>query len=347
MSSIIESPALLNHQSSLSDLAVENVKMSRQTIRNIIDRIDPRPLVIVGPCSFHDPEANLEYAFKLKRLADKFVDRLYIVMRVYPEKPRTCLGWKGYLCDPNLDDSCDMLQGLIKTREFMSKLCEIDLPIATEILNPIAYLYYEHMLSWATIGARTVESQVHREIASDLAMPVGFKNNIFGDINVAMNSIRFSANGHTYLGVDRHGRTSITTSKGNSYAHLVLRGGNNGPNYQKQHIEPIVKSLVEADLPSGIIVDCSHANSSKDYSKQPEIFHDVLLQKIQGNDAIVGLMLESFLVQGNQPISTTQPLKYGCSITDGCLSWEATETLLSKAYQDLAVLQLLESLTIN
>ncbi len=330
----IESPEELNRKSPLSVSAVQNVTASRQVIRNILDHVDPRLLIIVGPCSFHDPDANLEYASKLKALAAECAEHFYIVMRVYPEKARTGLGWKGYINDPNLDNGDAMVEGITKIRQFMSNLCEMGIPIATEILNPTAYLYYDHCLSWATIGARTVESQIHREIGSNLAIPIGFKNNVLGDIDVAINSIQFASRKQTFLGVNHFGCTQIINSSGNTYAHLVLRGGVDGPNYDPESIRRAEKHLTVAGLANSIIVDCSHGNSGKDYTKQPVVFNNVIEQKINCSNSIVGVMLESFLVAGRQSITFDKNMiRYGCSITDACLGWNETKDLIENAYQ--------------
>lgn len=301
---------------------------SRQIIQNILDHNDPRMLLIVGPCSLHDLTACLEYAKRLKQLADRVVDKFYLIMRVFPEKPRTSLGWKGYISDPYLDGSNCIEEGIDKVRSFMLELCRLQIPIATEILSPFVYLHYQDLLSWSTIGARTVESQIHREIASNLSIPVGFKNNTAGNIDVAINAIQVASSPQTFMGINDRGEIAVINSNGNPYAHLVLRGGTNGSNYSKECINY---------AQSNIIVDCSHGNSAYDYNQQPKIFADILQQRIDGNTAIVGAMLESFLVPGSQAIPADKKLlKYGCSITDGCMGWEATEELITNAYARLS-----------
>jgi 3-deoxy-7-phosphoheptulonate synthase len=334
MTKKIDSPFFLAQQHPASAQILHNVASSRRVIENILTHKDPRMLLIMGPCSFHEPAANLEYAHKLKNLSARFADKFYFVMRVFPEKPRTGLGWKGYISDPYLDGSNCMQQGIVNARKFMLEMCNLNIPIATEILNPITYLYYQELLSWATIGARTVESQVHRELASNLSMPVGFKNNTAGNIDIAINAIQIANKPQSYLGTNHQGLIDLINSKGNAYAHLVLRGGNNRPNYTPEYIAAAQQGLSKINSANQIIVDCSHGNSGNDYTKQSLVFNNILQQRLDGCDAIVGAMLESFLESGNQAIPANKShLKHGCSITDGCLSWGQTKELISNAYK--------------
>lgn len=329
-------PSLVKIKYPASKVVIKNVAASRKIIKDILDKKDPRMLMIVGPCSFHDPIACLEYAKKLKNLADSVSDTIFLVMRVYLEKPRTHLGWKGYLNDPYLDNTHCIQDAFENVRNFMIKLCEMNVPIATEILNPSAYLYFDELLSWSCIGARTSESQFHREITSNLAMPVGFKNSTAGSISAAANGIVCALHKQIYLGINYDGNICVVKSKGNPYAHLILRGGELGPNYTKDHISQAETILSSLKIPKNILIDCSHGNSDKNHKRQEVVFNDVISQKISGGDSIVGVLLESFLEAGNQPISNDiSKLKYGCSITDACLDWEATENLIIGAHQRL------------
>ena len=310
-----------------------NIQKNHQTIQHILDNHDPRLIVIMGPCSFHDPLACTDYAHRLKQLATDVAEKFFLIMRVYLEKPRTFLSWKGYLNDPYCDETFNIEAGLEHAREFMLALSALDLPIASEILNPFLHTYFNDLLSYASIGARTSESQVHREIASGLSIPVGFKNTTSGDIQAALNGILFAAHPHVFLHASPSGHVSITETTGNPYGHLILRGGELCTNYKKEHIHAAEQLMHTLNMTQNIIVDCSHGNAKKDYRRQHPVFMDIIKQKNEGNQSIRGVMLESFLVEGNQPL--TPPLHYGCSITDPCLGWTDTVNVITEAYDTL------------
>jgi len=290
-------------------------------------------LVIVGPCSIHDPKSALEYAANLARVAHEVSDSMLLVMRAYVEKPRTTVGWKGLAYDPGLDGSDDMATGLTLSRELMREMLQLGLPVATELLQPMAASYFDDLLSWVAIGARTTESQIHREMASGLGMPVGFKNGTDGGVGIACDAMRSAAHPHRHFGVDSQGHPAIIQTPGNPDTHLVLRGGHRGPNYDRQSVTQIHSDLIRLKIPARIMVDCSHANSSKDPLRQPQVFNDVLEQRLQGNRSLIGMMLESHLFEGCQPLGPS--MRYGVSVTDGCLGWESTEQLLREAHQKL------------
>jgi 3-deoxy-7-phosphoheptulonate synthase len=323
----------LKHQLPLSHALSQQVDAHRQAIRAILDGEDARLLVIVGPCSLHDPKSALEYATNLARLAPEVNDSMLLVMRAYVEKPRTTVGWKGLAYDPDLDGSDDMATGLTLSRELMREMLQLGLPVATELLQPMAASYFDDLLSWVAIGARTTESQIHREMASGLGMPVGFKNGTDGGVGIACDAMRSAAHPHRHFGVDSQGHPAIIQTQGNPDTHLVLRGGHRGPNYDRQSVAQIHNDLSRLKIPARIMVDCSHANSGKDPSRQPEVFNDVLAQRLQGNRALIGMMIESHLFEGCQPISPS--MRYGVSVTDGCLGWESTERLLRQAHRQL------------
>jgi len=284
---------------------------------------------VVGPCSIHDPEAAMDYARRLQRLAQELSDTLYIVMRVYFEKPRTTVGWKGLINDPYLDDSFKLEEGLHLGRRLLLDILELGLPTSTEALDPISPQYLQDLISWSAIGARTTESQTHREMASGLSSAVGFKNGTDGGLTVATNALQSVASPHRFLGINRQGQVAVFTTKGNKYGHIVLRGGSAGPNYDSVHIKLCEQALEKAGVPVNVMVDCSHANSSKQPELQPLVVENVANQILEGNRSIVGLMIESNLKAGNQPIpENLQDLEYGVSITDGCIDWETTETCL-------------------
>ncbi|AIR90844.1 3-deoxy-7-phosphoheptulonate synthase [Pseudomonas cremoricolorata] len=312
-----------------SDLAAQ-VSQHREQVRAILDGHDPRLLVIVGPCSLHDPHAALEYADRLQALAAEVEDSVLLVMRAYVEKPRTTVGWKGLAYDPHLDGSDDMHAGLTLCRELMLGLLERGLPIATELLQPLAAGYFDDLLSWAAIGARTTESQIHRELVSGLGLPVGFKNGTDGGVAIACDAMRSAAHRHRHFGVDAQGHPAIVETLGNPDTHLVLRGGHSGPNYSAAHLAQARQGLSQAGLAAQLVVDCSHANSGKDPARQPAVFNDVLQQRLDGDRSVVGMMLEGHLFDGCQSLGKA-PLQYGVSITDGCLGWSATEQLLRAA----------------
>ncbi|MCE0463391.1 3-deoxy-7-phosphoheptulonate synthase [Pseudomonas uvaldensis] len=323
----------LKQQLPLSHALSQQVNGHRQAVRSILNGEDPRLLVIVGPCSIHDPKSALEYAANLARLAHDVRDSMLLVMRAYVEKPRTTVGWKGLAYDPHLDGSDDMAAGLTLSRELMREVLRLGLPVATELLQPMAASYFDDLLSWVAIGARTTESQIHREMASGLGMPVGFKNGTDGGVGIACDAMRSAAHPHRHFGVDSQGHPAIIQTQGNPDTHLVLRGGHRGPNYDRQSVMQIHDDLNRLKIPARIMVDCSHANSGKNPARQPQVFNDVLEQRLQGNRSLVGMMLESHLFEGCQPISPS--MRYGVSVTDGCLGWDATEQLLRQAHRQL------------
>ena len=304
------------------------IQKSRKEIRNALNGIDKRLVVIVGPCSIHDPEAGLEYAEKLAKLNDRISDNILIIMRVYFEKPRTTVGWKGLLNDPSLNGTHDIETGIQKCRKLLIDVAKLKLPAATEFLDPIFPQYSADLVSWTAIGARTTESQTHREMASGLSMPVGFKNATDGGLQVALDAIISAQHAHSFLGIDEAGRTSIIKTTGNEDVHIILRGGTK-PNYDPETIQTTIQKISTNIIDRRVMVDCSHGNSNKDYRKQPIVFENVVNQYLQGNKQILGLMLESNLLEGNQKLSD-EPLIRGKSITDGCVSWETTEELLIK-----------------
>ena len=310
----------------------------RKQIARVLRGEDRRMLVIVGPCSIHDLTAGYEYAERLKAVADEFRDRLLIVMRVYFEKPRTTVGWKGLIYDPALNGSFDITNGLRMAREFLLQVGEMGLLAATEIVDPIMPQYLADLLSWAAIGARTAESQTHRQMASGLSMPVGFKNGTGGSVQLAVDGVVAARAEQAFLGVDSNGKASVVVTKGNPDGHIVLRGGSRGPNYDAESIRDAMVRMRSAKLDTKLIVDCSHANSNKDYNQQRVAFYDILKQRVAGNLDIAGLMVESHLNEGNQPVDENNlgDLKYGVSITDACIGWEETVELITDAHEALA-----------
>ena len=320
----------------LTEAAASTVTQGRETLQRILDRQDPRLFVVTGPCSIHDPVAGMDYARRLKKLADELSDSLVIVMRVYFEKPRTSTGWKGYINDPYMDDSFRIEEGMKKAREFLLQVNELGLPAGTEALDPISPQYLGDLISWTAIGARTSESQTHREMSSGLSTPVGFKNATDGDLDAAINAIISAANPHSFLGINAEGKTSIVRTRGNRYGHVVLRGGGGRPNYDSVSISLAEQALAKAKLAQNLVVDCSHANSNKKPEMQPLVLADVAQQIVNGNRSIVGVMLESNIEAGNQPIpSDLSQLKYGCSVTDACIDWATTEAALRQMHQQL------------
>ncbi|HEY0063699.1 MAG TPA: 3-deoxy-7-phosphoheptulonate synthase [Telluria sp.] len=329
-------PEELHTRLPLTDSAFNTVMQGREELRNIIDRKDKRLFVVVGPCSIHDPVAGLDYARRLKTLQAEVADTMLLVMRVYFEKPRTTTGWKGYINDPDMDDSFRVNVGMEKARQFLLDVCEMGLPTATEALDPISPQYLGDLIAWTAIGARTTESQTHREMSSGLSTPVGFKNGTDGDISIAINAILSSAHPHSFLGINGQGKVSIVRTSGNAYGHVVLRGGDGRPNYDSVSIAIAEQALTKAGLPANLVVDCSHANSYKKPELQPLVMSDVVQQIRHGNQSLVGVMIESNLVGGNQKIpADLSQLKYGCSVTDGCIDWDATEAMLRKAHAEL------------
>jgi 3-deoxy-7-phosphoheptulonate synthase len=290
----------------------------------------------VGPCSIHDPEAGLDYARRLKRLAADVSETLYLVMRVYFEKPRTSLGWKGFINDPHMDDSFRIDEGMEQARRFLLEVNDLGLQAGTEALDPIAPQYYGDLITWTAIGARTSESQTHREMSSGLSTPVGFKNGTDGDVEAAVNAILSAARPHSFLGINGQGRSAIIRTRGNRYGHVVLRGGGGRPNFDTVSISLAEQALAKAGLPLNLVVDCSHANSWKKPELQPLVLRDVVNQIRQGNRSLVGFMVESFIEAGNQPIPTDRSkLKYGCSVTDSCVGWETTVEMIRAADEAL------------
>ena len=309
----------------------------RRQIQAVLRGEDPRFLVITGPCSVHDEEAGLEYAQRLKALQDEYSDRMLIVMRVYFEKPRTTVGWKGMIYDPYLNDTFDIGEGLRRARRLLLKIGEMGIYTATEFLDPIVPQYLAGLVSWAAIGARTTESQTHRQMASGLSMPVGFKNGTDGDAQIAVDAMLSAQSEHAFLGIDHFGQTCIVHTNGNPYGHLVLRGGKSGSNFGSESIAAAQELLSKADVPSRLLVDCSHGNSNKDHTRQNIALNSIIEQRIAGNDDIIGCMLESNLNAGSQSLSgTLAELEYGVSVTDACIGWEETEELLREAYDKLA-----------
>ncbi len=332
----IPSPQEIHERLPVSDAAARTVLEGRSSLEAILDRRDPRLFVVVGPCSIHDPKAALEYAGRLRTLADEVRETLFLVMRVYFEKPRTSLGWKGFINDPFMDDSFRIDEGLVRGRELLMLLAEMGLPTGSEALDPICPQYLAELITWYAIGARTTESQTHREMASGLTAPVGFKNGTDGGLEVAINAIRSAAQPHSFLGVNSAGKTSVIRSRGNRYGHLVLRGGAGRPNYDTVSVRLAEDALGKSKLPVNIVVDCSHANAMKDHRLQPLVFRDCLHQIVEGNRSIVGMMLESNLEAGNQPIPEDRAqLRYGVSVTDPCIDWANTEDLLRRAHDQL------------
>jgi 3-deoxy-7-phosphoheptulonate synthase len=321
----------------LGAAAAATVARGRATVRAILERRDPRLFVVIGPCSIHDPRAALEYAGRLVRLAERVADALYLVMRVYFEKPRTVAGWKGFINDPHMDDSFRIDEGIVRARELLAEFAAIGLPAGSEALDPLSPQYLGDLISWYAIGARTTESQTHREMASGLSAPVGFKNGTDGGLEVAVNAIRSAAQPHSFLGINPQGRPAIVRTTGNRHGHLVLRGGGGRPNYDTVSVRLAERALAQAKLPANIVVDCSHANSLKDHALQPLVFHDCSHQIREGNRSIVGLMVESNLEAGNQPIpEDLGKLRYGVSVTDPCVDWATTEEMLLRARDELA-----------
>jgi 3-deoxy-7-phosphoheptulonate synthase len=323
----------LKQQLPLADHLAMQVQAHRQAIRAILEGRDSRMLVVVGPCSLHDSKSALEYARKLSQLADELQDEMLLVMRAYVEKPRTTVGWKGLAYDPYLDGTDDMAGGLTLCRDLMREMLRLGLPLATEVLQPMASGYFDDLLSWVAIGARTTESQIHRELASGMGIPVGFKNGTDGGVGVACDAMRSAAHPHRHFGVDPQGHPAMIDTTGNADTHLVLRGGHKGPNFDRQSIAQVHRNLAKAGVAARIMVDCSHANSGKDPLRQPAVFDDVLQQRLDGDRSLVAVMLESHLQEGSQPISGQ--MRYGVSITDGCLGWSATEQMLRHGAQRL------------
>ena len=328
---VLMSPAQLKKERPLTAAASNTVSRGHKMVQEILDRKDHRLIIVVGPCSIHDPAAAIDYARRLKDLADEVSDTLCIVMRVYFEKPRTTVGWKGLINDPHLNDSFKIEEGLHVGRQLLLDIAELGLPAATEALDPISPQYLQDLISWSAIGARTTESQTHREMASGLSSAVGFKNGTDGGLTVAINALQSVSNPHRFLGINGEGQVSIIHTRGNPYGHVVLRGGNGKPNYDSVSVTMCEKELAAAGISTNIMVDCSHANSNKNHDLQPLVLDNVSNQIIEGNKSIIGVMIESNLGPGNQKVpADLKDLKYGVSITDACIDWDTTATALRK-----------------
>lgn len=333
----LPSPAALLEELPKSAAQADFVTRARREIHRLIFTDDKRLLLIIGPCSIHDLAAGRDYASRLATLAREVSDRVMVVMRVYFEKPRTTVGWKGLIMDPHLDGSHDLAAGLRLGRSFLRDVLDLGLPTATEFLDPITPQYMADLVCWGAIGARTTESQTHRQMASGLSMPLGFKNGTDGSLQSAVNAIRAASQPQTFLGINLAGAASAIVTRGNPDCHIVLRGGAHGPNYSPEHIARTEESLAKAGLPRSILVDCSHDNSAKQPERQPEVMRALLTQIAAGNRSIMGAMIESNLAAGNQPFpQPRETLRYGVSITDGCIDWPTTESLIRETHAGLA-----------
>lgn len=332
----LKPPRVLKDTLPMTEECNRTVVEGRATIQRILEHEDPRLLVVVGPCSIHDAKGAMEYANRLVQLREELSDRLYIVVRIYFEKPRTTVGWKGLVNDPYLDGTYDIETGLQRARRLLLDITALGLPAATEFLDSIVPQYIDDLVSWAAIGARTTESQTHREMASGLSMPVGFKNSTDGSLQIALDAMQAAQAPHSFLGIDQDGFTSIVRTRGNHYGHVVLRGGRGGTNYDAQNIAEAVAALQKAGQTPALMVDCSHANSNKQHAQQEAVACSVMAQRAAGNSALIGLMLESYLFEGQQPVSANlAELKYGVSITDACVGWDTTERILRQAHESL------------
>jgi 3-deoxy-7-phosphoheptulonate synthase len=323
-------PAILVEELPLGDRGSETVSRGREAVSAILKGRDDRLVIVVGPCSIHDPVAAIDYARRLRRLADEHSRELCIVMRVYFEKPRTTVGWKGLINDPRLDGTFAINEGLRLARRLLVDLADLGLPAGCEFLDPISPQFTADTVSWGAIGARTTESQVHRELASGLSMPIGFKNGTDGDVQIAIDAVRAGAHPHRFLGVTEQGLGAIVATRGNRDCHIILRGGQSGPNYDAASVEKAATALRDAGLPPRLMIDLSHGNSGKDHRRQPLVAKDVSAQVAQGETAISGVMMESFLVEGRQDLVTPATLRYGQSITDACMGWDTTVDVLAE-----------------
>jgi len=330
-------PRALKTELPASEAVNQSVVSSRQRVTRILQQQDPRMLMVVGPCSIHDTKGALEYGARLNDLRQEFRQQMEIVMRVYFEKPRTTIGWKGLINDPHLDGTYEIETGLKRARRLLLELTAMGLPTATEFLDPIIPQYIDDLVTWAAIGARTTESQTHREMASGLSVPVGFKNGTDGSLQIALDAMISARTPHSFLGIDQDGVTSIIRTTGNSVGHMVLRGGRARPNYDATSLRDAEQQLARAGLPRVLMVDCSHANSGKQHARQEEVWRSVIQQRTEGTASIIGMMVESYLKEGNQPFPRKpSELCYGISITDACLGWEATERMLRWANEKLS-----------
>jgi 3-deoxy-7-phosphoheptulonate synthase len=333
---LLITPEELKKALPMSEATRASVAASRQVIRDILDRKDHRIFLVIGPCSIHDVDAAMDYARRLKALADEVKDTLYLVMRVYFEKPRTTVGWKGLINDPYLNDSFKIEDGLHIGRKLLLDIANLGLPTSTEALDPISPQYLQDLITWSAIGARTTESQTHREMASGLSCAVGFKNGTDGGLAVAINALKSVKSPHRFLGIDFKGQVAVIRTRGNQYAHVVLRGGSNGPNFDSVSVKLCEQELIKAGIKPNIMIDCSHANSNKDPGLQTLVMEDVTNQIVEGNQSIIGLMVESHIGWGNQPIpANLADLKYGISITDACIDWPTTEKAVRDMYAKL------------
>jgi 3-deoxy-7-phosphoheptulonate synthase len=330
------SPMDLKSALPVDDELADNIVAFRDDVVKILSHEDDRLLVIVGPCSIHDADAAIDYAERLKILSDKYSDSLNIIMRVYFEKPRTSLGWKGLIVDPHLDGSYNIHEGLREARRLLIQIGKMGLPAGTEVLDPIIPQYIADLISWSAIGARTTESQTHREISSGLSMPVGFKNGTDGDLAKAANAVQSAQHGHSFIGIDQDGRTCIFKTHGNRSGHVIMRGGSGGPNYYEEDIEKAEGLLSDIGVNPSIVIDCSHANSGKEHTKQSRVFRAALDLRARGHSSVRGVMLESNIVSGKQKISgSLSNMKYGQSVTDSCIGWDETEDLITRAAREL------------
>ncbi|ARV62949.1 3-deoxy-7-phosphoheptulonate synthase [Nostocales cyanobacterium HT-58-2] len=333
---VLLTPMEVKSQLPLTKSVEEKILRYRQEIKDILDFREQKKFIVVGPCSIHDIKAASEYSKRLKILAEEVKDKFLLIMRVYFEKPRTAVGWKGLINDPDMDDSCHIKKGLLIARALLLEIAELGIPSATEVLDPIIPQYISELITWSAIGARTIESQTHREIASGLSMPVGFKNSTDGNIQVALNAMKSAKKPHSFIGINQKGQVSVFKTKGNDYEHIILRGSNDRPNFDVVSVKMVEKKLKESNLQPRIVIDCSHGNSNKDHKLQAMVFENVIQQIIDGNTSIIGMMLESNLHEGNQAIlSQREQLKYGVSVTDKCINWEATEKIILAAYEKL------------
>ena len=330
----LPSPSQLQAELPCGDAQADFITRSRETVRRIVRGDEPRLLVIVGPCSIHEPESAIEYATRLHEVARRLGDSIFPVMRVYFEKPRTRMGWKGLIYDPTLDGEGDIGEGLRTARRLLLECARIGVPAASEILDLVTPQYYAELLSWGAIGARTVESPLHRQMASALSAPLGFKNATNGSVAVAIDAIHVAAQPHKFPSISMDGQAIVVTTSGNPDTHLVLRGANGGPNYDETSVAAAAKALADSQLPARLLIDCSHGNSSKDYRRQPEVAADIARQVAHGSSAIAGVLLESHLVEGRQDIARgREGLRYGQSVTDGCIGWDATVSVLETLAQ--------------
>ena len=332
----LQPPRAIKEQVPMTERANRTVVEGRAAVQGILAQRDPRLLVVIGPCSIHDPKGAMEYAHKLAVLSHELNDQMFVVMRVYFEKPRTTIGWKGLINDPHMNGSCEIEDGLRIARKLLLEINELGLSAATEFLDPIVPQYIDDLITWAAIGARTTESQTHREMASGLSMPVGFKNGTDGSLQIAIDAMSSARTPHSFLGIDQDGYTSLVRTRGNADGHVVLRGGRARTNYDPQSIAEAGAQLSSHKLPPVVMVDCSHANSLKQHAKQEDVWRSLIEQRAAGERTIIGTMVESYLKEGNQPVpANPQDIAYGVSVTDACISWEMTERMLRHGHQAL------------